>query len=148
MKQNREFTDQSLDFQFALYAQEAAHNGYGFQAYLIERDVVPKIQQNLEDAKNSYEEIKSAWANKISEFNKEFKKWSWKEMSNRVQMDRDYDFIYSYTSRLLHAFPHSLTTNQKNLEDSEVLMFLNYVEGQIRWILAFAQGKLGKRREH
>jgi hypothetical protein len=148
MTRNREFIDQSLEFQFAIYAQEAAHNGYGFQAFLMERDVVPKIQMNLEEAKSSYEKIKLAWRGKIQEFDHSFQRWRWKEMAERVQMERDYDFIYSYTSRLLHAFPHSLTTNQKNLEDSEVLMFLKYVEGQIRWILAFAQGKLGKRREH
>ncbi len=35
--------------------------------------------------------------------------------------------IYSYTSKLLHATPISLTTNQKNLAESEIKIFLKYI---------------------
>lgn len=148
MRRTSDFIDQSLEFQFALYSEEAAQNGYGFQAYLMEKDFVPKIQKELEEAKVSYEAIKLAWRDRNSAFDPNFQRWRWKEMAERVRMERDYDFIYSYTSRLLHALPHSLTTNQKNLEDAEVLMFFKYVEVQTRWIVAFAQGKVGELRGH
>lgn len=148
MKRSSDFIDQSLEFQFALYADDAARNGYGFQAHLMEQQVIPHVQEKHEEAKASYETIKLAWKDRIAAFNSNFQKWRWKEMAERVHMEREYDFIYSYTSRLLHALPHSLTTDQKNLEDTEVLMFLKYVEVQMRWIVAFAQGKTGKRRPH
>ena len=46
-------------------------------------------------------------------------------------MEEEYDFIYSYTGKLLHATPASLTTNQKNLEPNEVLGFLKYVHARL-----------------
>ena len=49
------------------------------------------------------------------------------QISESVGMSKQYDFIYSYTSRLLHATPVSFYTNQKNLEVIEMLMFLDYV---------------------
>lgn len=147
-KRTSDFIDQGMEFQFALFADQAARNGYGFQAHLMEKQIIPQVQSNLEEARASYEAIKLAWQDRIAAFNSNFQKWRWKEMAERVHMEREYDFIYSYTSRLLHALPHSLTTDQKNLEDSEVLMFLKYIEVQMRWIVAFAQGKTDKRRQH
>ena len=47
------------------------------------------------------------------------------------------------TSRMLHAHPHSLSTDQKNLEVPEMLLFLKYVEMQFCWIRKMALGYLG-----
>ena len=49
-----------------------------------------------------------------------------------------FDFIYSYTSRLLHATPPSITTDQRNLDLSEVDMFLRYVKVRINDLLVIA----------
>ena len=38
-----------------------------------------------------------------------------------------YQFLYSYTSRLLHATPASTLTTKQNLEPQEVRVFLEYV---------------------
>lgn len=142
-----DFIDKGLEFQFALYAKEAARNGYGFQAYLMEKRIIPRVQKNLEEARASYDSIKLAWQDRIAAFNSHFQKWRWKQMAERVHMEREYDFIYSFTSRLLHALPHSLTTDQKNLEDSEALMFLQYIEVQMRWIVSYVKGKTDKRHQ-
>ena len=42
-------------------------------------------------------------------------------------MEAEYEYIYRYTSRLLHATPTSFYTTSKNLEPSEVRLFLDYV---------------------
>lgn len=148
MKRTSDFLDKSLEFQFTLYADDAARNGYGFQAHLMEQQIIPQVQKKLEEARDSYDAIKSTWKDRIAAFDGNFQRWRWKEMAVRVHMQREYDFIYSYTSRLLHALPHGLTTDQKNLEESEVLMFLKYVEAQMRWVVGFAQGKADKRRQY
>lgn len=44
---------------------------------------------------------------------------------------------------MLHAHPHSLSTDQKNLEVPEMLLFLKYVEMQFCWIRKMALGYLG-----
>jgi hypothetical protein len=41
-----------------------------------------------------------------------------------------------------------LTTDQKNREDSEVLMFLKYIERQIKWTMGYADEVLGRRSIH
>lgn len=140
--------DEKLALKFALYSDDIAHNGYAFQADLIEKKVLGSVIERAEIARASYEKIKVAWSEIVEGFPNNFKKWNWKEMSKHVGMEEEYDFIYSYTSRLLHASPHSLTTDQKNLEDQEVLMFLRYVEQQIKWIMAYADGVPCRRSIH
>ena len=142
------FVDEELALKFALYSDDVAHNGYAFQAHLIESKVLGSIVERAELARSSYERIRAAWKDSVEPFPINFKKWNWKEMSKFVGMEGEYDIIYSYTSRLLHASPHSLTTDQKNLADAEVLMFLRYVEQQIRWIVGYADEVLGRRRIH
>lgn len=140
--------DEKLALKFALYSDDIAHNGYAFQAHLIETKVLGSVIEKAEMARASYEKIKAAWSVIVDLFPLNFKKWNWKEMSKHVGMEEEYDFIYSYTSRLLHASPHSLTTDQKNLEDPEVLMFLKYIEQQIKWIMGYADEVLGRRSIH
>jgi len=146
--QASKWVDDQLALRFALYSDDVVRNGYGFQAHLIETKVLSPVVESADAAKVSYEKIKAAWKAKVDLFSPDLKKWRWKEMSKVVKMDEEYEFIYSYTSRLLHALPFSLTTNQKNLEDSEVLIFLRYVEHQIGWIISFAEETLRMRRAH
>lgn len=42
-------------------------------------------------------------------------------------MSEQFEFVYAYTSRLLHATPTSMTTNQKNLEWNEIGAFLDFL---------------------
>ena len=63
---------------------------------------------------------------------------NWKQRAAIVGMAAEYDFVYSYTSRLLHATPPSITTDQKNLEPGEIEMFLRYVKVAIMDMLDIA----------
>ena len=60
-------------------------------------------------------------------------------MAKKVDLGDEYEYIYSYTSKLLHATPSSITTNQKNLELSEINIFLKYVRVKINDILSLAK---------
>lgn len=148
MSQASSFVDEQLALKFALYSDDIAHNGYAFQAHLIEKKVLGPVIEQAERSRASYEKMKAAWSEIVEPFPKKFKEWKWWEMSENVGMNEEYKFIYSYTSRLLHASPHSLTTDQKNLENPEVLIFLRYVEQQIKWIMTYADDVLGGRSIH
>ena len=50
----------------------------------------------------------------------------------------EYDFIYRFSSKLLHATPASITTDQKNLEMSELALFLKYIYVKIDDVLELA----------
>ena len=70
---------------------------------------------------------------------KQEKDWNWKEQATAIGMSDQYEFIYSFTSRLLHATPVSLTTNQKLLEPEEMRIFLEYIYVSLLDILRLAK---------
>jgi len=57
--------------------------------------------------------------------------WQWRRMAQRVGLTDEYDFIYTFSSKLLHATPASISTDQKNLELSELVVFLKYIDKKI-----------------
>ena len=117
--------DQTAARKFSLYAEQAQTNGYEFQAHLVETKVLPEyfkiitdLEQKLSDfERNTPSDIRSLIP----------KRWNWKDQAKLVDMKDEYDFIYAFASRLLHATPASLTTNQKNLEPDEMRVFLRYI---------------------
>jgi hypothetical protein len=131
-----ELIDDMASRKFSIYAEQAKTNGYSFQAHLIKTKVVVEIRESiaeLETEKDTFESSLSADCKELIG-----KRWVWKTMAEKAGMQDEYDYIYSYTSMLLHAKPFSITTNQKNLEFGEVNIFLKYIHVKIRDILSLA----------
>jgi hypothetical protein len=63
-------------------------------------------------------------------------------------MERQYDFLYSNTSRMLHATPYSFAVNQKNLEFVEVHIFLEYVYVSLLDVLEAVETDMGTTQAH
>jgi hypothetical protein len=59
-------------------------------------------------------------------------------MAQKVHLTDEYDYIYSFSSRVLHATPASITTDRKNLELPEIQIFLKYIDVKIADVLALA----------
>lgn len=135
----RQQTDDEAALVFSIYGEDAKHNGYGFQAYLLEAKALPQIKEGLRLAASALADFDLRWGSHIVDIDD---RWNWKRKAAAVGMDREYDFIYAYTSRLLHAKPASLTTDQKSLELAEVYMFLRYCSMKIKELL-FAARNLG-----
>lgn len=129
--------DEKLALNFTIYSDEIKQNGYGFQAHLIQTQALPHALDYAKRNCDSLAKFDERWSTTIKDV--KTKGWNWKTRAAYVDMTSEYDFIYSYTSRLLHATPASLTTNQKSLEDEEALMFLRYVATQFRWIIKHAE---------
>lgn len=138
--------DEKLALQFAIYSSEIKHNGYGFQAHLIETQALPQALDYFEKNDESLTKFNNQWAATISEL--KLKEWKWNARAAHVDMASEYDFIYSYTSRLLHATPASLTTDQKSLEDEEAFLLLRYVCTQFRWIIQHAEARVVQQTIH
>ena len=109
---------------FSAYINQAKINGYGFQAHLIETKVIPNLINNIKKIEADRDAFNQKCPNLA--LKKCRARWNWKDHSKAVGMDEAYDFIYSYTSRLLHAAPSSILTDQKNLEPDEIILFLDY----------------------
>lgn len=132
-----ELIDRKAARQFSIYAEQAKINGYGFQAYMVEQKALPEI----EDSIAGLEQEKTTFNTTISEDIRDLipKRWNWRQMADKVSLAEEYDFIYTFSSKLLHATPASITTNQKNLELEEMVVFLKYIDVKIRDLLELAQ---------
>ncbi|HEY4697749.1 MAG TPA: hypothetical protein VIH29_07065 [Gallionella sp.] len=124
--------DEEANRKFCVYYEEAKVRGYGLQANLVEEQILPHAIREHLDSKSSKEKYEKQWDQVLKATTK---RWNWKDMAEKVGLKDEYEYIYSYTSRLLHAKPSSLTTNQKSLESPEVYIFLRYSLGKISEII-------------
>ena len=126
-----EEVDRQARRRFILYRRAARTNGYSFQAYLIREKALKTAQEQLnqlvEDRANFERRVGEALVTQITVTAKGKRlRWSWKEEADAVGMIDAYDFIYGYTSRLLHATPVSFYTKKKNLDMEEMETFLEF----------------------
>jgi hypothetical protein len=126
--------DRELAGNFALYADDVLWNGYEFQAHLIREKALPRCAAEELQAQTTLQSFEGRWGATLSSLRMQGK---WSKRAEFVGMSDEYDFIYSYTSRLMHATPASFLTDEKSLMDSEVLALLRYVRTQFGWISSF-----------
>ncbi len=134
-----EIIDRKAARKFSIYAEQAKINGYGFQAYLVGKQALPEVEGSIA----SLEEEKSTFDDTVSEDIRSLipRRWNWRQMAEKVSLTEEYDFIYTFSSKLLHATPASITTNQKNLDLEEMLVFLKYIDVKIRDLLELGQSR-------
>jgi hypothetical protein len=123
---------------FSIYAQAARTKGYDFQAYLIERKMLPPVQQKLADIAAERVNFNSMVAPNIEDIRPKDNKWEWKSMAIKVGRVDEYNYIYTFASKLLHATPASITTDHKNLEAQEMELFLKYIDVTIGDVMTLA----------
>lgn len=110
---------------FSIYADQAKTNGYDFQAYLVEKKAIPSAENMLSPVKVAKDEFQSNVPEDI--FKLANRKWEWRKMSEVAGILHEHDYIYSYASKILHATPASISSDYKNLERSEIRIFLRYI---------------------
>ncbi len=132
-----ELVDEQAARHFSIYADQAKVKGYGFQAYLVEQKVVPQIEKALADIDSE----KGAFDAHIPQDVRSMipGSWQWRQMAKKVALTDEYDFIYTCSSKLLHATPASITTDQKNLGLPELVMFLKYINVKIADVIELAR---------
>lgn len=132
LRSTAQMIDAEAARQFSLYADQAKVNGYGFQAHLVEKNAVLEVESSLAALRaeqvrfdaNVLPEIKDLALTKKGKK----KRWEWKEKAEAVGLLNEYDFLYATASKLLHATPVSITTDHKNLEPGEFVVFLKYID--------------------
>lgn len=113
---------------FSLYAAQAKTNGYEWQAHLIRTQAIPVHEERIRTLEAHQSELEPAIAaiESVEMRAKLTAKWNWRTQAASVGMLPHYNFLYSYTSRLLHSTPVSLIT-PKQLDRSEVELLLDYL---------------------
>ena len=128
---------------FSLYAEQAKINGYGFQAHLVEKKAVAEVEATLSALRAERADFDATVLPAINDLaltkDGKKKRWEWKEMAKRVGLLPEYDFLYAFASKLLHATPASITTDHKNLEPAEFVVFLKYIDVKTTELVDFAR---------
>ena len=123
---------------FTLFGSAARYNGYGWQAHLIRTKDVPKRQAHLakiDQLINEFE-IYIGDAGRLADARR---RWVWRNEAVKVGMVDDYDFLYAWTSRLLHSTPMNIIT-EKELLDPEQIMLLEYIAITVRKVIDNIEG--------
>jgi len=98
---------------FRLYGDQAQTNGYDYQAHLVETKVLPEVKERIAQMRQYLDVFELEAPQDAKDLVPQ--RWNWKVQAGRVGMEEEYSFIYSYTSRLLHATPTTTTTDRRNL---------------------------------
>jgi hypothetical protein len=128
-------TDAKAARSFSIYSDQAKTNGYRRQAHLVEVQAIHKVKQLIQELQQELEEFNRYNSSKVAGL-LECKKYD--KMAEKVKMTAEYEYIYSYTSKLLHCTPVSVSTDHKNLEPEEVIVFLRYIYTKIRDVIDLA----------
>jgi len=128
--------DAEANRSFSLYLEDAKQNGYGFQAYLVEKKALPKAEEAISQIQIEIREFENKFPKKVQELAK--KRWQWRRMAEEAGIQHEHDYIYAYASKLLHATPSSLTTDEKHLEMYEICIFLRYIHTKMLEIMDLA----------
>jgi hypothetical protein len=121
--------DKEAGRHFSIYVEQAKVSGYGFQAYLLKQKLIPQIDQSIAAIASE----KTLFGDRVPKDVRDLipGKWQWKQMAQKVSLTDEYNYIYAFSSKLLHATPASITTDQKNLELNEIAVFLKYIDVKI-----------------
>jgi hypothetical protein len=114
---------------FSIYADRATHLGFRYTADLVRTQALKKARERQERARLALEAFRK-WCPPDSLVLVD-RRWKWDREALAAKMEGPYDFLYSYTSRLLHATPASVTTDVKNLECDEIRILLRYIHGAL-----------------
>lgn len=126
-KARMDVIDFSARRHFVAYAADAQVNGYGFQAHLIRTQAVAAAQADLESKQKARQSFIDRFGQSLIDEAGGVSRWIWFDSAKDVGMEAEYQYIYRYTSRLLHATPTSFYTSSKNLDLTEIRLFLEYV---------------------
>jgi len=131
--------DEKARRSFSLYFYPAQTNSYGFQSELLRDDEIPKLRKTLAEI-NSHLAVFKAQRATLLPKGPSAARWNWKDRAAEVGLLDQYNFLYSYTSKLLHSTALNIIT-EKSLTPSERVMMLDYiwitVEDAFREIDAF-----------
>jgi hypothetical protein len=129
--------DAEASRRFSIYVKDAQTNGYGFQAYLVQKKAIPPVDQALTQIALERDRYNATVPQDVKKLIPS--RWNWREMAQKVGLTDEYDYIYSFASKLLHATPASITTDQKNLELAEMQVFLKYIDVKMADLEILAQ---------
>jgi hypothetical protein len=128
-----EAIDDRVRRSFAVFGESARFHTYAWQAQLIRTKHIPFLNEQLALIQDRMEALEAEIGDEGLR-RRAFGKWNWRNEAQRLGMLEQYDFLYSFTSKLLHASPMNIIT-EKELGQGEAVMLLDYAVSSCRDIL-------------
>ncbi|WP_210512483.1 hypothetical protein [Pantoea ananatis] len=141
----KKIIDEKADRSFSIFSEEAKFNGYGFQSVLVKKNQLEKTENALIEIANEKEKFEENLPEDVKKMVSNNIHWKWDQKAKEAQLEDEYNFIYTFTSKLLHAVPTSITTDHKNLEYQEMVFLLRYINVKIKDIIELSRAYINKR---
>lgn len=121
-------TQFSSDNAFSLYFDNAKVQGFKRTSDHIIDNEIPRFQAKVAELELEKVELLSKLSSEQHDLVPSNRnRWRWDLKASETDMTKEYKFIYSYTSKLLHATPMSISTDQQDLMQQESDMFVRYI---------------------
>jgi len=113
---------------FALYGDQVQRNGFAYQVHLLQKKILPQHSTHRDELIARRAEVDAVLAGLVSAEcqSRAAARWNWSDTSALVGMKTQYAYLYSLTSRLLHATPLNIATEHE-LSESERIILHEYV---------------------
>jgi len=111
---------------FAIYGSQAIYNGYGFQRYLLIEEIKPALELELQPLKADLRSLEQSMSDSCKALRNEIggpRRVNWSMAATKIGMKDEYDFVYSFASKMLHSKAFSTIPNSQLSEDEAILMF-------------------------
>ncbi len=111
---------------FAIYGATALFNGYGYQRHLLASSIKPGLELDLQTLNSELQSLKAAKPDSINGLVKEIGhrgRINWWKAATKIGMQDEYDFVYSFASKMLHSKAISTVPNGQLSEGEAILMF-------------------------
>ncbi len=117
--------DSKARLAFAIYGAAAVYNGYGYQRHILVNSIKPKLEDNLR-ALNSdlhlFEITISGSTDALMAKICHQRRVNWRKAAAEICMLDEYDFVYSFASKMLHSKAISTAPNGQLSQDEAILM--------------------------
>ncbi len=127
---------------YSVYAGSGEVFGFDYVADQIRNNFLPKATHRSQESWSRRYRFDEAMPTVVNLYPKDAKgnaSWNWHQQAKDVGLEDESNFVYGYTSRLLHAIPFSITANDIDLDHAETLMFLGYIDHKIREMAGLTQ---------
>ena len=113
---------------FAIYGSQAVYNGYGYQQHLLTETIKLKLEPELQSLKFDLQALEAAMSESSKGLRNKIggtRRMNWRMAAAEIGMKDEYDFVYSFASKMLHSTAFSTMPNGQ-LSDGEAILMLEY----------------------
>jgi hypothetical protein len=103
---------------FSIYTDWVKGGNFGVTADYIEKEVLPDLRKKLTEVENRITRLKTDGFN--------FKKIRTDELARLANMEQEYDWLFSHTSRKIHAEPFSISSDFASHSGHEKFIYIQY----------------------